>query len=141
MTVEDTTADDVTDDVTDDVDVTEDDAADEDMTVKRSYISQLRTEAKDHRHRAETAEQNLDATLRQLFTAQVTATGKLADPEDLDYDAELLADADKLTAAVDELITRKPHLAARKVMGSVGQGVTGKREEKFSLLGRLQQSV
>jgi hypothetical protein len=71
----------------------------------------------------------------------VQATGKLADAEDLPYDAELLADEDKLTAAIDELIKRKPHLAARKVSGSVGQGVTGNREEPFSLLGRLQQSV
>lgn len=137
MTVEDDVTDEpVVDDVPDD-----DAAADEDMTVKRSYISTLRTEAKDHRKRAETAEQNLDATLRQLFTTRVQSTGKLADPEDLDYDADLLADDDALTAAIDELVTRKPHLAARRVGGSVGQGVTGKKDESFSLLGRLQQSV
>ncbi|NKZ13658.1 hypothetical protein HGA11_22020 [Mycolicibacterium septicum DSM 44393] len=109
-------------------------------TFPRAYVEKLRTEAKDNRHRAETAEQNLDAVMRELFTAKVSATGKLADPDDLPYDAELLDD-DKLTAAIDELTTRKPHLAARKASGSVGQGVTSTKDEPFSLLGRLQQSV
>jgi hypothetical protein len=110
-------------------------------TFPRSYVEKLRTEAKGNRQRAETAEKNLDAVLRELFSAKVSALGKLADADDLPYDAELLADEDKLTEAVDALIARKPHLARHRVAGNAGQGVTGKTEEPFSLLGRLQQSV
>lgn len=120
----------------------EHDDPDEDAeTFPRSYVEKLRKESQGYRERAKTAEANLDAALRDLFTARVTATGKLADPDDLPYDAELLADEDKLTETIDELIKRKPHLAARKIFGSVGQGVTGTKDEPFSLLGRLQQSV
>ncbi|OBK69521.1 hypothetical protein A5653_12535 [Mycobacterium colombiense] len=110
-------------------------------TFPRSYVEKLRKESQGYRERAKTAEANLDAALRELFTARVTASGRLADPDDLPYDAELLADEDKLTGAIDELIKRKPHLAARKISGSVGQGVTGTKDEPFSLLGRLKQSV
>jgi hypothetical protein len=120
----------------------EHDEPDEDAeTFPRSYVEKLRKESQRYRERAKTAEANLDAALRELFTARVTATGKLADPDDLPYDAELLAEEDKLTEAIDELIKRKPHLAARKISGSVGQGVTGTKDEPFSLLGRLKQSV
>lgn len=119
-----------------------DDEPDENAeTFPRSYVEKLRKESQGYRERAKAAEANLDAALRELFTARVAATGKLADAEDLPYDAELLTDDDKLTEVVDELIKRKPHLAARKVSGSVGQGVTGTKDEPFSLLGRLQRSV
>ncbi|MCQ4365870.1 hypothetical protein KQR54_33210 [Mycobacterium gordonae] len=115
-----------------------DDSADK---FPRAYVEKLRTEAKDNRHRAETAESRSDELTRQLFTLRVQATGKLADPTDLEFDADLLTDDDTLNAAIDDLISRKPHLKARKIGGSVGQGVTGNKEEPFSLLGRLRQSV
>ena len=110
-------------------------------TFPRPYVEKLRKESQGYRERAKTAEANLDTALRELFAARVTATAKLADADDLAYDTELLADDDKLTEAIDELIKRKPHLAARTVSGSVGQGVTGTKDEPFSLLGRLQHSV
>lgn len=110
-------------------------------TFPRSYVEKLRTEAKDHRHRAETAEARSEELTRQLFTLRVQATGKLADPTDLEFDADLLTDDETLNAAIDDLLSRKPHLKARKIGGSVGQGVTGNKEAPFSLLGRLRQSV
>jgi hypothetical protein len=129
-------------DVTPDDDRQDDEPGDENAeTFPRSYVEKLRKESQGYRERAKTAEANLDAVQRELFTARVTATGRLADADDLPYDAELLADEDKLTEAIDELLKRKPHLAARKVSGSVGQGVTGSKEESFSLLSRLKQSV
>jgi hypothetical protein len=139
----------VTEEQTDETGQTEENAdtdenaaeTDDGQTFPAEYVQKLRKESAGYRDRAKAAEAGLDATQRELFNARVAATGKLADAEDLPYDAELLADEDKLIAAIDELIKRKPHLAARKVSGSVGQGVTGKREEPFSLLGRLQQSV
>ncbi|MBB2992361.1 hypothetical protein FHR72_003860 [Mycolicibacterium iranicum] len=137
----------VDDDVDVDVDEVSDDANDvEDKqdgdSFPRSYVEQLRTEAKTNRQRAEAAEQTLDRVQRALFTSQVRATGKLADPTDLEYNEELLNDDDALTTAIDELLKKRPHYAAKKIKGGdVGQGVTGKQTEKFSLLGRLQQSV
>ena len=61
------------------------------------------------------------------MTAQAAATGRLADPTDLPFtddllDDEGLADTVKVQAAVDELLARKPHLAARRPRGDVGQG-------------------
>ncbi len=94
-----------------------DDTAD---TFPRDYVEKLRGEAKDNRKRAETAEQNLDAALRELFTFKVTATGKLADSDDLAFDPELLTDNDKLNAAIDDLVSRKPHLKSRYVSGNIG---------------------
>ncbi len=64
----------------------------------------------------------VDEFLR-LHTALVTATGRLADPTDLSYDEAHLADPDVLSAAVDDLLARKPHLASRRRTGDVGQGV------------------
>ena len=61
----------------------------------------------------------------RLHTALVAATGRLADPSDLDYADEHLADADALNAALDDLLARKPHLASRRPRGDVGQGVSG----------------
>ncbi|WP_124712693.1 hypothetical protein [Mycolicibacterium nivoides] len=127
------------DEITDDVQP--DDDQGDTIVYKRADIEKLRNEARDNRHRAEAAEARVDELSRALFTARVEATGKLADPDDLPYDAELLTDDDKLNTAVDDLIAKRPHYGKRRVSGSVGQGVTGDRDEPFSLLGRLQRSV
>jgi hypothetical protein len=54
-------------------------------------------------------------------------TGRPPDPADLPFADEVLdddglVDEDKVHAAVDDLISRKPHLTARRPMGKVGQG-------------------
>ncbi len=54
----------------------------------------------------------------------MAATGRLADPSDLPYDEIHLDDETALTAAIDELLTRKPHLASRRPVGDIGQGAT-----------------
>ncbi len=61
------------------------------------------------------------------MTAQAALTGKLADPTDLPFTEDLLdddglVDDTKVQAAVEDLIKRKPHLAARRPTGDVGQG-------------------
>lgn len=64
--------------------------------------------------------------LRQLHTELVRATGRLADPTDLEFAEEHLDDPDKLTAAIDALLTKKPHLKKpRKPAGNVGAGEHG----------------
>ena len=92
-------------------------------TFDREYVQRLRDEAAGHRVRAKRA----DALAAALVTAQAAATGRLADPTDLPYSEDLLdedgiVDDGKVRAAVDELIARKPHLAARRPRGDVGQG-------------------
>lgn len=91
-------------------------------TFPRSYVEKLRDENARYRQRAQRA----DDLAAALWTARVSATGRLADPTDLPMpeDADPL-DADTVAAAVDELLGRKPHLASRRPAGDVGQGATG----------------
>ena len=55
----------------------------------------------------------------------MTATGRLADPSDLAFDDTHIDDPEALTAALDDLLASKPHLASRRVAGDIGQGVSG----------------
>ena len=89
-------------------------------TFPRSYVEELRAENQRYRERGKRA----DELARRLHTALVAATGRLADPSDLPFDEAHLADPDALAAAIDELLTRKPHMAARKPVGDIGQGAT-----------------
>lgn len=93
---------------------------DEPDTFPRSYVEDLRRESGKYRQRAQAG----DVYAQRLHTELVRATGRLADPTDLPFDAEHLDDADKLVAAVDDLLARKPHLASRRPFGEIGQGAT-----------------
>ena len=90
-------------------------------TFPREYVERLRKEAAEARVKAKRA----DELARELFAAKVTATGRLADPSDLPFSDDLVADADALNAAIDALLDAKPHLASRTPRGDVGQGPTG----------------
>ena len=79
-------------------------------TFPRSYVEELRQENGSYRQRA----QKGDTYAQRLHTELVRATGKLADPTDLPFDEDHLDDPDALAAAVDDLLTRKPHLAQRR---------------------------
>lgn len=69
------------------------------------------------------AQDKADKYARALFEARVSATGRLADATDMPFNADLLDDADALTAALDALLKAKPHLANRKpAWGDVGAG-------------------
>lgn len=100
---------------------TPDDAQNDAQTFPREYVEKLRAEAAEARTRAK----RTDALEAQLFTERVRATGRLADPTDLAFNAELLDDPDALTTAIDTLLGNKPHLASRTPRGDVGQGSTG----------------
>jgi hypothetical protein len=110
-------------------------------TFPRDYVEKLRKESAGYRDRARAAEAQAEELSRALFTSRVSATGKLADATDLEYNTELIHDADKLTEAVDSLIEAKPHLKARKPSGDVGQGLKGDSAGQFSLLDRLKGNV
>lgn len=98
-------------------DGTQDDAE----TFPLAYVQKLRTEAAEARVKAK----RTDDLATALFTERVRATGRMADPSDLPFNAELLDDPDALTAAIDTLLASKPHLASRTPRGDVGQGSTG----------------
>lgn len=100
----------------------------------RSVVEKLRTENGKYRQRAGQA----DALAQRLHTELVRATGRLADPADLAFDAEHLDDAEALTSAIDALLADKPHLASRTPVGDIGQGQRGGSSEPFSLLGMLK---
>lgn len=106
---------------------------DADKSFPKPYVDKLRKEAADNRAKAK----RTDDLAARLHTALVQATGKLADPADLPFDESHLDDAEALDAAIEELISQKPHLASRTPRGNIGQGVTATAEDDFSLAGWL----
>lgn len=134
----------VVDVTTDDQDVQEPDSLDaatdsdsesesEPDTFDRAYVEKLRQENGKYRQRAQRA----DNLAHRLHTALVEQTGKLADASDLPFDEDHLDDADSLTAAIDELLKAKPHLAARRIAGDIGQGAS-KPSDGVNLLNILR---
>lgn len=103
-------------------------------TFPREVVERLRQENGRYRQRAQRADQ----LAQRLHTELVRGTGRLADPTDLPFDAAHLDDADALAGALDALLESKPHLAARRVAGDVGQGNRGNAAGSFSLLGALK---
>ena len=116
----------------------DDQPADDDdaETFPRSYVERLRRENQRYRDQAGHA----DDYAHRLHTELVRATGRLADPTDVAFDAEHLADADQLDAAITALLDAKPHLAARRPAGDIGQGNRG-TPGAFSLLDTLKSRV
>ena len=110
--------------------------ADDAETFPRDYVLKLRDENAKYRQRAA----DRDEIAAKLHTALVRATGRLQDADDLPFDPSHLDDPDALTAALDALLTAKPHLATRKPMGSIGQGVSG-ASDTFSLAGALRSNA
>lgn len=100
----------------------------------RSYVEKLRDENAKYRQRAQRA----DELAHELHRSRVEATGRLADPTDLEFSDEHLDDADKLTQAIDALLTKKPHLAARKPSGNIGQGPVSRNTSTVDLAGLLR---
>ena len=110
--------------------------ADDAETFPRDYVQKLRDENAKYRQRAA----DRDEIAAKLHTALVQATGRLQDASDLPFDQRHLDDPQALTAALDALLTAKPHLATRKPMGSIGQGVSG-ASDTFSLAGALRSNA
>ncbi|MGW8565172.1 hypothetical protein [Isoptericola sp. NPDC055881] len=101
----------------DDAQEPEDDAE----TFPREYVVKLRKEAADARVKVK----DRDALAGRLHDALVAATGRLADPSDLPFNEAHLDDPEALERAISDLLSRKPHLASRRVTGDVGQGASG----------------
>ena len=87
----------------------------------REYVEKLRNENAKYRQRAQRA----DDLAQRLHEALVSATGRLQEPTDLPFDEDHLDDPEALTAAIDELLHKRPHLASRRPVGDIGQGAAG----------------
>lgn len=103
----------------------------------REYVEKLRKENATYRERAK----ETDRLAQELHTAKVAAIGKLHDPTDLAYDPEHLANPEALTAAVDDLLARKPHLATRTPHGDIGQGVQTSNPHTADLAAMLRNGA
>lgn len=88
-------------------------------TFPRAYVDKLRKEAAGYRERAKRA----DDLAQRLHAALVEGTGRLADARDLPFDESHLEDPQALQTAIEELLAERPHLASRRPMGNIGQGV------------------
>ena len=104
-------------------------------TFPREVVERLRQENGRYRQRAQQA----DTLAQRLHVELVRATGRLADPTDLPFDEAHIDDPEALTAAVDDLLDRKPHLASRRPSGDIGQGQRGPASAGFSLLSMLKE--
>ena len=105
-------------------------------TFPRSYVEELRAEAAENRVKAK----RVDELEARLFTYQVEATGLLQDASDLPYSPDLLDDSEALQGAIQDLLSRKPHLASRMPFGDIGQGDKAAADD-FSLLGMLRDNA
>lgn len=111
-------------------------------TFPRAYVERVRSESRRYRERAQTAEQRAGELAAALWRTRVAATDRLADPDDLPLpeDGDPLDD-DGLAAAVDALLERKPHLAARRARGDVGQHERRAADDSVSLAGLLRANA
>ncbi|TFD56393.1 hypothetical protein [Cryobacterium sp. Hh38] len=114
-------------------DTTDDDTAE---TFPREYVVKLRDENAKYRQRAGQS----DDLAKRLHLELVRAGGRLADATDLPFDDAHLTDPEAMTAAVDALLTAKPHLANRKPTGDIGQGASV-ATDTFSLSGLLRSGA
>lgn len=91
----------------------------------RHYVEELRKESAGYRDRAKQAEDRAEALAKRLHRELVKAADRLENPDDLPYDAGHLDDPEKLSVAIDSLLSDRPYFAKRKVTGDAGQGPRG----------------
>lgn len=91
----------------------------------REKLTKLRNEARNLRDRAKAAEARAESLARELFIARVAATGKVENPAEITYSADLLDDSDALNAAIETAISERPYIGKRRATGDVGQGNRG----------------
>lgn len=91
---------------------------------------------KDENARRRIEAQNADDLRRQLHRAWVEMDARLADPDDLSFDAT--RDRDDIATAITELLDQRPHLKSRRPQGDIGQGHRG-TGQPASLLSILKQ--
>lgn len=119
----------------------DDGSRDDGDTFSREYVSKLRGQAQRYRGELRTVQEQLQSLQHELHTERVRGLGLLADPADLPFDADHLDDPDALQAAVEQLLTERPHLRARRTRGDIGQHEHVSTSTGVSLAGLLRQSA
>lgn len=114
-------------------DPTETVAADQSVEVEQTfdaeYVSKLRAEAAEYRVKAK----RVDDLARQSARTMTQLDGRLIDVDDLAFDPAFvdeagLVDSAKVTAAIDGLVERKPHLTKQRVTPISAQGARAEPE-------------
>lgn len=93
-------------------------------TFDRSYVEKLRKESAKYRDKAKRTEE-LEKRLHRSLVAQ---DGRLADPDDLEFNPDHLDDPDALSDAIANLVAKKPGLRAQRLSGDIGAGVREKHK-------------
>lgn len=104
-------------------------------------LAKVRREAKNLRDRAKAAEARADELARELWTARVAATGKLDNPAELPFDAEILDDTDAINQAIETAIAQRPYIKSRKISGEVGQGQRGESPGPHDFSGLFRRNA
>ena len=91
-------------------------------TFDRSYVEKLRKESAKYRDKAKRTEE-LEQRLHRSLVAQ---DGRLADPDDLEFNPDHLDDPGALSDAIANLVAKKPGLRAQRLSGDIGAGVREK---------------
>lgn len=105
-----------------DDDDSDDDPGELDPAAARSLVTKLRKEAGDTRKKLRDAEARGEEYAAELWRYRVSETGLLADPDDLPYDPEALADPDRIKELAEDLVARKPHMRSTRITRRAGQG-------------------
>lgn len=102
-------------------------------TVDNSETSEVREESTEEKQEDYTA--RIDSLSRRLFLAMVEKDGRLIDPTDMPYSADLVEDDAAMKAAIDELLSSKPYLKREKFRSDIGAGNRGEKDlGQFDLL-------
>ncbi|MDP7725088.1 hypothetical protein [Mycobacterium sp. TY814] len=115
------------------------DPADVESDPAEDTLAKVRREARNLRDRLKTAEARADELAHRLHTELARANGKLADPHDFPFNPDLLDDTEAMNAAIDALLTHKPHLRSRAPKGDIGQGARGNRSIPLDFSAFLRQ--
>jgi hypothetical protein len=114
-------------------------SGDDPKTYDEAYVKQLRDEAAANRVKAKRTD-DAEGRLRTLAITDGTR-GILTDPTDLQWSDDLTdddgwPDPTKISAAAEELVSRKPHLG--RPSGDIGQGRHSEQDDAVSLTGLLK---
>lgn len=75
---------------------------------------------------------------QRLFTALVTLDGRISNPADIPFNAELLTDESALTETITRAIEANPRLSRNFVSGDVGQGPRGNSVNEPDLISLMR---
>ena len=97
-----------------------DDEGDDDLP--GGELARARRQAARYRRELRDSQTRSGELEAALWRARLELDGRLADPDDLELDPELVDDPDGIRQAVDALLERKPHLRSRRIRERAGQG-------------------